>query len=152
MLKDLLKRELDKLATDLQDSLAQNNVNASGNLSRSIEVRIDDKEDTLIGQVLAERYIDFVDKGRGKTRNFTGGLLQAIKEWVKLGKYGINPSNEGIAYAITKKITNEGSFLFRNKINKNIVGKLLNENRLNDITKELSKVDVFLTTNIKGKL
>lgn len=142
MIKEILEKQLGKVVKDLQTELANQNVNASGSLSRSLEVQIIENDTTIQGIVLANRYIGAVDKGRGPTKNFTGGLLQAIKQWVKLGKYGIDPNNKGIAYAITKNITKQGSYLFRNNINKNIVGNVVNQNKIDSIAKALEQESI----------
>lgn len=148
LISEALKKELLNLSKDLKSELQNKNVNASGALSNSIEVKIFEKDNTFIGQILANRYIDTIDKGRGKTRNFTGGLFEAIKEWLQFGKYNL-PNTDSVAYAITKNITNKGSYLFRNNINRNVVGSVLNENALNELSKKIAEKEKI---NIVNKL
>ena len=62
------------------------------------------------------------DKGRGKTRRKTGGLYQAIYDWLKYQKYGLTWRTEkerrGLAFVITRKISQEGSAKFRGRVPK----------------------------------
>lgn len=136
-LKNLLDTELNFLVTDLKSELLKKNVNASGSLSKSLEVTIQEDKDTIIGRILANRYIDTIDKGRGKTTKFTGGLLEAIQEWLKLGKYNL-PNTKGVAYAIVTNITKRGSYLHRNNINRNVVGSVFSEETIQELQDKIA--------------
>ena len=59
------------------------------------------------------------DKGRGPNVRNSGGLYLAIFDWLQYKKYGLKWSSpeerQSLAFAITKKIAQSGSFKFRNK-------------------------------------
>ena len=121
------------------------NINAFGNLSNSItfEVLENDNFDELI--IKADSYFTNALLGRGANTSNSGGLLEGIQAWVKLGKYGIDPSDKGIAYAITKKIAKEGSYKFRNQEeaekNKNALNELL-DIFVNDLQQGYAKTEI----------
>lgn len=60
------------------------------------------------------------DKGRGPNKNNTGGLYQAIYDWLQYQKYGFRWRSEkerrGLAFVITRKIAREGSAKFRGRV------------------------------------
>lgn len=73
-----------------------------------------------------------MDKGRGRTKNPSGGLWQGIYDWLSLKKYGIQWKNDkerrGIAFAITKKIGKEGTYKRNNPAAQtDIYGKALQQ-------------------------
>jgi len=148
MLSKILEAELDSIANGIKQSLASENVNAFGTLSRSIQVVVTENNDFVKGQVLAERYIDTVDKGRKPTTNFTGGLLQAIQAWLQLGKYGLDSNNKGLAYAITRNITKFGTKTFREGKDRNIVKSNFTEERLQKIIDKLQD-EIYFNFKIK---
>jgi len=72
------------------------------------------------------------DKGRGPTKRKTGGLYQAIYDWLKYQKYGLTWRTErerrGLAFVITRKISREGSAKFRGRVSKTqIFAKAVNK-------------------------
>ena len=93
-------------------------VNASGNMKRSIlditNVVATDK--SFIKYVAG--YYEPIDKGRGRNRSNTGGLWQAIYEWLEFKKYNLNWNDEkerrSIAHAIVRNMAKKGSYKFRN--------------------------------------
>lgn len=62
-------------------------------------------------------YATAIDKGRGKNDKNSGGLYDAIYDWVGLKKYDIKYSNnkerKSIAFAITRKIAKRGTWKFK---------------------------------------
>jgi len=87
-----------------------------------------------------------IDKGRGKNKINSGGLLGAIYEWLELKKYGINYSDdkerESIAYAITKTIAKKGSFKHRNKSKRTQIIDSSIRKTLPGLLADLTKVQV----------
>lgn len=84
-----------------------------------------------------------MDKGRGATKNKTGGLYDAIYEWLSLKKYGISWENDkerkGIAFAITRKISLFGTY--RRKNPTDIYGAAIKKT-LPLLEKEIVKVEI----------
>jgi len=135
-IEQTLNIELKKVADDLRKSFADNNVNASGRLSNSLEVITKQINNSINGKLLANSYIDTVDTGRAKNQTNSGGLLTAIREWLRFGKYGL-PNTEAVARAITANIAKRGSYLNRNKIDRKIVSGVVNDLRIANILKVL---------------
>lgn len=119
---------LDAFATyfqnKLQENLMRDGSNASGNLVNSIKTEVKIGDDTYeVGVWLAD-YWYYVNNGRGPTKaGGNGGLLDKIKEWIKVKKIvphvgviktGKNagkqylPTINQLAYLITRKIHREG--------------------------------------------
>lgn len=127
-------------------------INAFGNLSNSVNYIVTESDlmDTLT--IKADSYFTSALIGRRENQTNSGGLFSAIQEWVKLGKYGIDPNDKGIAYAITKTIAKSGSYKFRNKqiaeANKQALNELL-DIFVNDLNESLLS---FESTQIKERI
>ncbi len=90
--------------SEFSKKMEQYKMNASGRTVRSIDPQVNGTTLTIFGA----DHIQVVQDGRKPTVNTGNGeLLRAIKAWVKFK--GIP---EGAAYAITKKIHQEGTLLF----------------------------------------
>ena len=80
----------------------------------------------------ATHYARQAERGRGPTRNPTGGLWAAIYEWLELKKYGITYADDkerkGIAWAITTTIRRQGSYNYRRGIDAKIFERALEKN------------------------
>lgn len=137
MINEALKTELTIIANDLRAAFAQNNVNASGALSNSLEVQISTSNTQINGKLLANSYIDTVDTGRAPNQTNSGGLLEGIRDWLRYGKYGL-PNTERVAIAITRNIARKGSYLYRNKIDRKIVSGIINDNRIDKILERIA--------------
>jgi hypothetical protein len=126
----------------VRELLADLDINAFGNLSNSINYVVTEKENFDNLTIKGDSYFSSALIGRDKNKTNSGGLFEAIQRWVKLGKYGINPNNKGIAYAITKTIAREGSYKFRNKNialrNKKALDELI-DRFVEDVSKEYAK-------------
>lgn len=133
----------------VRELLEQLGVNAFGNLSNSVNYVVEEGDlvDSLI--IKADAYFTSSLIGRRENQTNSGGLFEAIQEWVKLGKYGIDPNNKGIAYAITKTIAKSGSYKFKNQAiaekNKAALNELLNVfvNDLNNSLKSYEQAQVI---------
>ena len=152
-----LNIELLSVASDLRKAFADNNVNASGRLSNSLEVVTKQINNSINGKLYASAYIDTVDTGRNENKTNSGGLLAGIREWLKFGKYGL-PDTEAVARAITTNIAKRGSYLNRNKIDRKIVAGIVNDIRIANILKvlgiqaeeEIKKSIINLTKSFHG--
>ena len=127
-------------------------INAFGNLSNSVNYIVTETETIESLTIRADSYFTSALIGRGENKTNSGGLYEAIKEWVKLGKYGIDPNDKGIAYAITKTIAKSGSYKFRNQQiaeqNKKALNDLL-DIFVNDLNEQLLS---FESTQIKERI
>ena len=110
---------------------------ASGNAERSIldeeNVFIVKNKDFVLFRKSAVKYITATDQGRKPNQTNSGGLFEAIYDWLQYKKYGIEYSDDkerkSIAYAITTKIAKEGSYKFRNVDKRTkVITKAINEN------------------------
>jgi len=96
----------------LSNQIKANTPKATGKMANSVgyEVKATNTEVGL--KITAAPFFRVVETGRGPTReNYERGettLLEAIKQWTKAK--GID---EGLAYAITKKIHKEGTKLYK---------------------------------------
>ena len=141
MSKKIFKDIDSKLKSDIRKGFTQNNINASGNASRSLRSEITDKSYTLFGA----SYIDSAEKGRGRNKSNTGGLFEGIYQWLQFKKYGITYSDDkerrSIAFAIMKKTAKQGSYKFRNPSKRtNVI-----ETAIEDTTKALrQKLTIFV--------
>lgn len=99
----ILSKWLFEIENDLRKSLPK----ASGETINSLEVRMNDSG----GSLLANSYIGALEYGRKPTKSKGSGqpsLKDKIREWVK-----IKGIDEGLVYAITKKIHKEGTLMYR---------------------------------------
>ncbi|NQZ65435.1 hypothetical protein [Crocosphaera sp.] len=141
MSKQIFKDIDSKLKSDIRKGFTQNNINASGNASKSLRSEITNTKYTLFGA----SYIEESEKGRGRNQSNTGGLFQGIYQWLQFKKYGITYSDDkekrSIAFAIMKKTAKSGSFKFRNTSKRtNVI-----ETAIEDTTKTLrQKLIIFV--------
>jgi len=144
-----LQSELNIIKRELQDAFSKNDVNASGALSNSLEVKIQTLSTKINGQLLAFAYIDTVDTGRAPNQTNSGGLLDGIRNWLSYGKYGL-PNTERVAIAISRNIARKGSYLYRNKIDRKIVSSIVNDDRIDKIIIRLaSEFETEVINNLK---
>lgn len=148
MFKEILQQQGDRIVRRLREQLSQRRVNASGNLSRSIRANAGANE--LI--VDANSYVFHVEDGRGpsKSGSSPGKLYPRILQWT-IDK-GISAKNDAerrsMAYAITKKIHESGTRLFRKGGNSGVLSEVINRETVDKI--ESAVADVFLFESVEG--
>jgi hypothetical protein len=137
-LREALAAEGKRVVKDLRDNLSKRDVNATGNLSRSLLFHADN--DGL--QVSAASYVFTVEEGRGpkKSGESLDDLKKQIEKW--LNAKGI-PVWKGYtrkwqAFVIAKKIDKEGTALFRRGGNSGVLSSVLNEELIDRITRRVS--------------
>jgi hypothetical protein len=103
----------DQIVAEMQQTLSNKGISASGNLSRSITATvIQDKNNVSVLEVSMLSYGEIVDAGRGKSK--TGGPKQTwrpeIKEWIKQKGISLKPgvTLDQAAFLITRKINQRG--------------------------------------------
>ena len=76
-------------------------------------------------------YTPFIDAGRPKNKTNSGGLVQGIYDWLQYKKYDFDYENDkerlGIAIAISTNIAKEGSYKFRNNMQTDVFGQVIDE-------------------------
>lgn len=117
--KDLIERTLTGIRDALIREMDIGGFNASGRTKASLQVHAEDYYGELIGlrsfqTLVAERITDG-GRGRGPTyREGTGVVYRSILQWMEYK--GIVPekgTKEALAYAITKKIHQSGTQIYR---------------------------------------
>lgn len=92
------------------------------------------------------------DKGRGENKSNTGGLVDAIYEWLKYKKYGISYKDDkerlSIAIAIARKIAKEGSYKFRNIAKRTSVYEDAFSKTFGNLEADLADIEVSRTLSI----
>lgn len=94
-----------EMVVDMQDNLNKSNTNASGNLSSSIQLGQPETDDRNFKvDVYMAHYGQFVNKGVKGTKSGSGlyafkhdfpsqSMVDAIREWIKLGKLKVANTN-----------------------------------------------------------
>ncbi len=98
-LKKLYKQYADDVAEELKKQLREAKKNSSGKLIRSIDDGIKETGKTVILAITAEKYLDYVDKGRKKGKF---PKISALETWASregIPKKAVWP----IAFSIAKK-------------------------------------------------
>jgi len=134
-LRDILQQEGDQVVASLRNSLASNNVNASGRLSNSIQAEVNKAGDRLT--VSAFAYIFTTEDGRAPTKNPGPGVLRPrIREW--LDQKGVpewpGMTRDAQAFVIARKIHKDGTRLFRRGGNSGVLSSVLTEELISRIS------------------
>ena len=118
-----MKDILQLVANDIKTQLKTSGISATGNLVDSVKVEM------VSGQYVITAIDYFTEALEGTKPNSVpfNQLQTRIREWLKLGKYGL-PNNEGIVQAISRNIHTKGSW--RHRYNKQYKLKPFNEQRL----------------------
>lgn len=151
VIQELLQREGDAIIRDLQSAMVSTGVNASGKTSASLlnEVRATGISRTTMLITGGEGW-KFVEQGRGATLKSQNGVLYPIiKQWVK--DKGIAIPNgytlESLAFVITRKIHQEGTYAFRMNARRDIYTSVITEERINSITSQVTKTFIANATS-----
>lgn len=135
---ELLEQTLNDIVRDIRDNLAATGTNASGRTSDSLAVEMYAGG----GMVTGRPYFQSVEKGTPpgpQPLNFP----MIIRRWMDdKAAHGFNvPSDEreamNMAFAISRKIQQRGSLLFRNGGRTDIYTDIINE-RMEELEKKLS--------------
>jgi len=119
-----------RVVSALQQGISSRGLDASGKLRRSIYHEVTVQGSEVILQVYANSYIyTLVPPGRRPNASNSGGLKEAIKNWIK-NKPSVVPADlspKQFAFLVTRKIAREGNLMHRRGPNKYNDGKLLDE-------------------------
>ena len=108
----------DAIADRYKQNLESSGRRASGELISSVATKVTVNGNEFIIELQLEDYWKYVEEGRGPTKSMTPStppLREKILEWIKVkpilphpDKNGKLPTEEQLAYLITRKIHNEG--------------------------------------------
>jgi hypothetical protein len=122
---ELTNKHLGNLSNKIAETLAAKNLDNTGSAIRSLEIKGN--------QLLGNDYIYYLDKGRAPGKF---PPVQTIRDWVSQ-KLGVdNKIVNSIAYLVGRKISKEGTAIFKNS-SKGLQLDILVEEMLEDLTKEL---------------
>ena len=137
-LRNLLAEEGKRVVDDIRRSVAEKNVNATGNLSRSL--LFEATPDRLT--VSAAGYVFTTEEGRGPSRGGTepGELRRQIEVWLAAKNIPLweGYTRKGQAFVIARKIHNEGTRLFRRGGNSGALSSVLNDELIEQITAKIA--------------
>lgn len=115
-LNRILNEYAEEVINTYRLKLEQMGKNASHELERSLNYRIDETEEGISVILLSADHIEQVENGRLPTKNMGDGtLMQKIEQWIiqkpvlpRPNKYGTLPTTKQLAYLISRKIHTEG--------------------------------------------
>lgn len=133
ILKQLFETAGEGIVSDLQKSLKDRNVNATGNLSRSI--RFDATEKRLV--VSAAGYVFNVEDG---TKPGSGVTPGAIEKWLQAKRIPVwqGSSRQSQAYVIARAINRRGSQLFLKGGNSGVLSSVINNKLLDRLAEQVA--------------
>ena len=141
----------DTLIKRIQVEMENQGINASGNLSNSLEYRITDKSDGTHIQVLAAPYFVYAENGR-EAGKIPSNFIDILKQWI--ADKGLDKSDEEdrqFACSIAYKIMNKGSQRHREHKEVDVITPALDETRpkLNEILE--TSVVVYINDLLFGQ-
>ena len=125
----------------IQDNLASTGTNASGETSQSL--RSDMLNDNRV-QVSGKEFIYVVETGRKAGKR---PPIEGIMKWLQTGKVSITGSIESAAYAISKKIGEEGSKLFREGGRTDIRTPAIDDQRVDELINQIANAEALKTAD-----
>lgn len=151
VIQELLQREGDAIIRDLQSAMVSTGANASGKSSASLMNEV--KESGLSRSTMTitgNKSWEWMEQGRGVTKKNQNGILQPlIEQWIKDKGIAI-PSDytlESFAFVITRSIHRRGTKLFYTKTRRDIYTSVINEERINSITSQITKTFIANATS-----
>ena len=136
MLDKVLRTEGERVVELLRDALKDNNVNASGNLSRSIRSEVHELGSEVQLLVSATNYVFTTEEGRKPTSNPGKGVLfPRIYQWTIDKKIPVpgGQTRAQVAWAMTKSIHEKGTRLFQKGGNSGVLSDVLNNKLIDGI-------------------
>ena len=141
-IQDILNSWGDDTVRIIRDNLASTGTNASGETSQSLQ-------SDLIGnsrlQVSGKAFIYVVETGRKAGKR---PPVSSIIKWLETGKVPIEGSIESAAWAISKKIGEEGSSLFRKGGREDIITPAISDQRVDELIDQVANAAQEETVNV----
>lgn len=136
---------LDKFGRDtaqiIQDNLATTGTNASGQTSASVRSEPTPGHSTVTGKA----FIFVVETGRKPGRR---PPVSKIVSWLQTGKVSFQGKIDSAAFAISKKIGEVGSKLFREGGRTDIITPAISNERVDKLTKEIADASFLQTIKL----
>lgn len=161
VIQDILKKEGDAIIRDLQSAMASTGANASGRTSQSLLNEVSSSGISRATMLITGGVgWQFVEQGRRKTENNGNGELKGIiKQWM-IDKGVTIPEGytlESFAFVVTRSIHRRGTKLNYTKTRRDIYTSVINEERINSITAQVTKTFIAnatsdVVTALKNKL
>lgn len=161
VIEEILKKEGDAIIRDLQSAMASTGANASGRTSASLLNEVSGSGISRATMLITGGDgWKFVEQGRGATKkNQNGVLLPIIKQWIKDKGIQIPQgyTEDSFAFVVTRKIHNQGTNLWIKQTRRDIYTSVINEERINSITSQITKTFIAnatsdVVTALKNKL
>lgn len=161
VIQDILKKEGDAIIRDLQSAMASTGANASGKTSQSLLNEVSSSGISRATMLITGgKGWEFVEQGRGVTKKNQNGILQPIiQQWIKDKGIAIPEGYtiESLAFVITRSIHKRGTQLYYTKTRRDIYTSVINEERINSITSQVTKTFIAnatsdVVTALKNKL
>lgn len=147
--QEVIKDELLQLRTSILENLAKYGRNATGETGRSLRVQMNPDGGTLFGR----KFFSTLEVGRGPTHDFTPHnptLYQQILKWAQArGLVPDDPkmSQTSLAWAITQKIHEQGTLMFRTRQRQDIYSSAM-QRAIKNINARLLEEAKTIVTNI----
>lgn len=145
MLVKYLNNEGNSIVKEVQANIQSAGKNASGETSRSLLNEVKETEDKLTMRISGSPWFFTLETGRKPTKpNAKKGdptLIEKIKRWVLVKGIDISP------YAITKKIHNKGTKLYRQGGRKDIFSNVITEEKVRDIQDQIANITLKATAD-----
>lgn len=134
---------LQNLGDTIVDKLQQSIPHATGKTAKKIHA----VSYPFAVEVYGPSYIFALEYGRGPTKNTTPSqptLFEQIKEWAFAKGIISDDSRQSnsIVYAITKKIHQQGTQLFRSGVPSGVITNILDQISLNSLLKDLTALQI----------
>jgi hypothetical protein len=151
VIEEILKKEGDAIIRDLQSAMASTGANASGKTSASLLNEVSASGISRATMTISGgKGWEFVEQGRRKTENDGDGrLLGIIKQWM-IDKGVTIPEGytlESFAFVVTRSIHRRGTKLNYTKTRRDIYTSVINEERINSITSQITKTFIVNATS-----
>lgn len=148
---------VERFLNELAEKIKANIPNATGKSAESITVEVKKIDDPIFGKIegyiYGANWIWNLEFGRGPTKNSTPStptLRESILEWIK-AKNIVSGDKEqlSLSYAISKKIHNEGTKLYRSGQQSGIISDVINDDVLSNFINEFAdKTMITITNNV----
>lgn len=145
---DKVEEWLDRFVKSVQIELHNDRIDASGDLSDSIDYRIERQSDGMHAIVESNNYMLYAEGGR-KGGKIPHNFIQILTQWIKDKGLSVSPKDDRrFAYFTAMKIKTYGSRRYRDNDIDDVLGKVLDRERpkLNEILE--NRMVVYVNDNL----
>ena len=136
---DIAKEQAYKLVQDIQQNMLDRDQVATGETSDSLSYKVEESNGLISISIFGARHIGALEEGRRP-----GGLppIWKIQRWIQAKGLSLN------AYAVAKKMAEEGSLLFREGGDSGTLSTVLTPERAKEISEAIGQ-DVIRQATFK---